>query len=211
MKVAIVCSGTVENYDSIKHFFDDVDYIISVDGGASHLKQMGIKPDILVGDFDSVCSEDYFYFVNQGIEVSKYPAEKDMTDSELAVELAVAKGANEIVFIGALGTRMDHSISNILMLRTLVEKDIRAYIVNEKNEIYMCRNQITIPKKEGSRLSLIPVTAEVKGVTTKGLKYPLKDANMKLGTSWGVSNEFVWDEATVRVAEGILLVIVSCD
>ena len=211
MKVAIVCSGTVENYDNIKHFFDDAKFIISVDGGASHLKQMGIEPDILVGDFDSVSSEDYFYFVNQGIEVSKFPAEKDMTDSELAVELAVSKGADEIVFIGALGTRMDHSISNILMLRTLVEKDIKAYIINEKNEIYMCRNQITIPKKEGSRLSLIPVTAEAKGVTTKGLKYPLKDATMKLGTSWGVSNEFVWDEATVRVSEGILLVIVSCD
>ncbi|MDF2986806.1 MAG: thiamine pyrophosphokinae [Eubacterium sp.] len=211
MKAVIVCNGSIKDYDAIKDFINKGDYIISVDGGASHLRKMGIIPDILLGDFDSANEEDIEYFKTQGIQADQFSAEKDMTDSELAIEKALEKGVEEIVFIGAVGTRFDHSMSNIFLLKKLMDVSVKACIVDEHNYIYMFNETFTMPKKEGYKLSLIPVSDKVTGVTTKGLKYPLNNATMSLGTSWGVSNEFYEDIATVTLGEGILLVCLSRD
>ncbi len=211
MKAVIVCNGSVKDYDAIKSFINKNDYIISVDGGASHLRKMGIIPDILLGDFDSAHKEDIEYFRAQGIQVDQFPVEKDMTDSELAIEKALEKSADEIIFIGAVGSRFDHSMSNIFLLRKLMDARVRACIIDEYNHIYMFNETFTMPKKEGYKLSLIPMSDKVTGVTTKGLKYPLNNATMSLGTSWGVSNEFYEDIATVTIGEGILLVCLSRD
>lgn len=211
MKAVIVCNGSVKNYNFIKTFFDSSDYIISVDGGAGHLRELGIKPDVLLGDFDSANKGDIEYFKNQGIKAERFPVEKDMTDSELAIEKALERGADEIVFIGAVGSRLDHSMANILLLKKLVDKKVKACIVDENNIIYMFNGPFSIQRVWDYKLSLIPVTDKVTGVTTKGLKYPLNNATMNLGTSWGVSNEFYGDIAEVSIDEGILLVCLSRD
>jgi thiamine pyrophosphokinase len=195
VKAVIVCNGAINNYKEIKKYIGQEDYIISVDGGARHLRKMEIAPSILLGDFDSAKSEDLQYFIDKGVEVYKFPIEKDMTDSELAIEKALGIGADELVFIGALGSRVDHSIA----------------IIDEHNEIYMYNTSFTIPQKKGYKLSLIPITDKVTGVSTTGLKYVLKDATMALGTSWGVSNEFLENIARVTIGEGIMLVCVSKD
>lgn len=211
MKAVIVCNGSIVDYEVIKKYIRETDNIISVDGGAGHLKRMGVAPHILIGDFDSAKSEDLQYFVNLGIEVSQFPIEKDMTDSELAIEKALEIGANELLFIGALGSRADHSIANIFLLKKLLDKGIRASLVNEHNEIHMFNSTFSLPRKHGYKISLIPISEKVTGVSTKGLKYVLKDATMTLGTSWGVSNEFEEEMATVTIGEGIMLVCVSRD
>ncbi len=211
MKVVIVCNGSVKDYNAIREFFDKADYIISVDGGAGHLRKLGITPDVLLGDFDSADKEDLLYFQSQGIKAEKFPVEKDMTDSELAIERALEKGADEVIFIGAVGTRFDHSMANILLLKKLLDKKVSACIADEHNRIYMFDSTFSLQRQEGYKLSLIPVSNWVTGVTTKGLKYPLSNATMHLGTSWGVSNEFCEDTATVTIGEGILLVCLSRD
>jgi len=211
MRAVLVCNGAINNYDAIKKHFDISDYIISVDGGARHLKKMGIVPQLLIGDFDSANSEDLKYFMDQGIEAFKFPIEKDMTDSELAIEKAIEMGADELVFVGALGSRVDHSIANILLLKKLMDIGVKASIVNENNQVYMFNTTFSLQKQDGYKLSLIPISDKVTGVSTKGLKYKLNDATMVLGTSWGVSNEFEEETATVTIGEGILLVCVSRD
>lgn len=211
MKAVIVCNGSVKDYDGIKCLINKCDYIISVDGGAGHLRKMGITPHILLGDFDSANKEDIDFFVNMGIHTDQFPVEKDMTDSELAIEKALEKGADEILFIGAVGTRFDHSMSNIFLLKKLMDAGIRACIADEHNFIYMYDHSFTMSRSEGYKLSLIPVSSKVTGVTTKGLKYPLNNATMTLGTSWGVSNEFSEDIASVTIGQGILLVCLSRD
>jgi thiamine pyrophosphokinase len=211
MKAVCVCNGSAENYEELKKYIDASDYIISVDGGAGHLRRMGIDPNIMIGDFDSANLQDLQYFIDKGIEISKFPAEKDMTDSELAIEKALELGADELVFLGALGSRIDHSLSNILLLKRMLDIGLKGSIVNENNEIYMFNSSFCLSKKEGYKLSLIPITEKVSGVFTKGLKYVLKDATMLLGTSWGISNEFVDDIATVTIGSGILLVCLSRD
>lgn len=211
MRVVLVCNGSISDYDAIKKYFDESDYIISVDGGAGHLRKMGIVPHILIGDFDSANSEDIKHFMDQGVEAYKFPAEKDMTDSELAIEKALEIGADKILFIGALGSRFDHSIANILLLKKILTFGIQACIINENNEIYMFNNTFSLAKKVGYKLSLIPISEKVTGVSTIGLRYKLNDANMEMGTSWGVSNEFQEEKITVTIKEGILLVCVSRD
>lgn len=211
MKAVLVCNGSISDYNSIRKYIGHKDYIISVDGGAGHLRKMGIAPNILIGDFDSVNSEDLKFFMAQGIETFKFPVQKDMTDSELAIEKALEMGADELLLIGAVGSRIDHSLANILLLKKLLDNGIRASIINENNQIYMFNTTFSLKKQEGYKLSLIPVSEKVTGVSTLGLKYKLNDAAMTLGTSWGVSNEFVEDNITVTIKQGILLVCVSKD
>jgi len=211
MKVVIVCNGSVRDYEVIRTFFNKYDYVISVDGGAAHLRRLGIMPDMLLGDFDSAQKEDVEYFKELGIQVAQFPAEKDMTDSELAIEKALELGADEVVFIGAVGTRFDHSMANIFLLKKLMDKKVEACIADEHNLIYMFDKTFSLRGMESYKLSLVPVSLTVTGVTTTGLKYPLDNATMELGTSWGVSNEFVAETATVTIGEGILLVCVSRD
>lgn len=211
MKVVLVCNGSINDYNSLKDQIKSADYIISVDGGAGHLRKMGIVPHILLGDFDSANSEDIKFFADKGIEVFKFPVQKDMTDSELAVEKALEVGATEILFAGALGSRADHSIANIFLLKKLLSLGIKACIANENNQIYMFNRTFILDKKPGYKLSLIPVSEKVTGVSTEGLKYPLNNATMEMGTSWGVSNEFLEDSATVTIEKGVLLVCVSKD
>ena len=211
MKAVCVCNGSISDYEEIKKYILVADYIISVDGGAGHLRKMGIKPNILLGDFDSANSQDLDYYVNKGINISKFPVEKDMTDSELAIEKALELGADEVVFLGALGTRIDHSLANVMLLKKMLDIGLRGSIVDEHNEIYMFNSDFSLNKKEGRKISLIPITEKVTGVSTRGLKYPLNNATMVLGTSWGISNEFEDETARVTIESGILLVCLSRD
>lgn len=211
MKAVCVCNGSISDYELIKKYIQESDYIISVDGGAGHLRKMGINPDILIGDFDSANSRDLDYYVNKGINVSKFPVEKDMTDSELAIEKVLELGATEVVFLGALGTRIDHSFANIMLLKKMLDIGLRGSIADEHNELYMFDSNFSISKKEGRKLSLIPITEKVTGVSTRGLKYPLVNATMVLGTSWGISNDFEEEVAFVSIDSGILLACLSRD
>lgn len=211
MKAVCVCNGSIGDYDLIKKYIQESDYIISVDGGAGHLRKMGINPDILIGDFDSANSQDLDYYVSKGINVSRFPVEKDMTDSELAIEKVLELGATEVVFLGALGTRIDHSFANIMLLKKMLDIGLRGSIADEHNELYMFDSNFSISKKEGRKLSLIPITEKVTGVSTRGLKYPLVNATMVLGTSWGISNEFEEEVAFVSIDSGILLACLSRD
>lgn len=211
MKAVLVCNGSISDYNSLKRYIAPEDYVISVDGGAGHLRKMGIMPSILLGDFDSANSEDLKFFIDRGIETYQFPIEKDMTDSELAIEKALETGADELLLVGAVGSRVDHSLANIFLLKKLLDIGVKACILDENNKIYMFNTNFSLQKQEGYKLSLIPISEKVTGVTTTGLKYKLNDATMYLGTSWGVSNEFVEDTATVTINEGILLVCVSKD
>ena len=209
MNAVIICNGEIRDYSLYKRYFARVDLIICADGGAAHAKRFGVKPHILLGDFDSISAGDLEYFKQQGSEVMEFPAEKDMTDTELAVDIAVRRGSRHIVILGGIGTRLDHSLANILLLRKMWEMGVSGTIADEYNEITLITDRITITREEGVRVSLIPLSDEVKGVTTKGLYYPLYSATIKQGSSWGISNEFSEETAEVTLTEGLLLVVRS--
>lgn len=211
MKCVIVCSGTINDYEYLKKYFEGAKLVISVDGGALHLRRFGIKPGLLVGDFDSITPECLKEYESQNVEIIKFPEKKDMTDTEIAVEIALERGSTNIVFLGAMGTRLDHSLSNIFHLKKLYDNNVTGLLADERNEITLIDSNIKLDRAEGMKVTLLPLSTVVRGVTTKGLMYPLFNATMSLGSSWGVSNEFDGDTAEVAIAEGLLLVVKSRD
>ncbi len=210
MKAVIICGGEIRDYQYIKKYLKDAGLIIAADSGAMHLSGFNIVPHILVGDFDSAGPE-VFSQVSPKTQIVRFPVEKDMTDSELAVKTALEKGATHIVLLGAVGTRADHSLSNIFLLKKLLDSGINAVIADEHNEIRLINKSITIKREEGCYISLLPINGSAKGVTTTGLYYPLHNATLEVGSSLGISNTFLENEAQVTLDEGYLLVIKSKD
>ncbi|MDF2523964.1 MAG: thiN [Clostridiales bacterium] len=211
MTALIVCNGSIRDYTYYKEYFDKAELIIGADGGAKHLLEFGVMPHILMGDFDSIASKDLEKFKQLGIEIMKFPVEKDMTDAELAVEYAISKGYKNIILLGVLGTRVDHSLSNIMLLKKMLDVGITGQIVDEYNIITLIHDKISLNRKPGFNLSILPISPRVEGVTTKGLYYPLNNATIEMGSSWGVSNEFAEETAEVTIRDGLLLVIQARD
>lgn len=211
MTAVIVCNGSIKDYSYISGYFKDAGFIVGVDGGAGHLRKLGIIPDALLGDFDSIKKEDLEFYRGMGVEILEFPVDKDKTDTELAVELAENKGFKNIIFVGGLGTRFDHSLSNIFILKKMLDKGICGKIADEQNEITLVRDGISLTREADAKITLLSLSEKAEGVTTKGLLYPLSDATLELGSSWGVSNEFTAEVAEITVRSGLLIVIKSKD
>ncbi|MCX8129016.1 MAG: thiamine diphosphokinase [Clostridia bacterium] len=211
MTAVIVCNGCIRDYSYYEKYFSEAEFVIGVDGGAMHLRKFGIQPDLMLGDFDSINEEDMGFFRGIGTEIMTFPAEKDMTDTELALNVAVDRGYKKILIIGGLGTRADHSLSNIFLLKHLHEKNIKGVIVDEHNEIVLIDGKIELRREKNVKVTLIPLSEKVEGVTTKGLYYPLDEATIEMGSTWGVSNEFADDIAEVTIKKGLMLIIKARD
>lgn len=212
MKVLIVGSGSLKDPELLKKHHEGADWVIAADGGAFHLHKAGLAPDVLLGDFDSIPASILEEIRQQNhSEIMTFPTNKDFTDMELALNSAVERGADEIVILGACGSRLDHTTTNIHLLYKLLTKGIRGYIEDDNNRIYLIKDKLTIKKQDNRKVSLLPLPPHVSGLTTSGLSYPLSDATLAFGTGRGISNEFSEDTATVTLKEGLLLVFVSKD
>lgn len=190
--------------------------LIAVDKGLEALYQIGIMPNHIVGDFDSVDTEILkFYQDQKQIIFHQYNPQKDNTDTDIALRLATKKEQNssKITILGALGKRIDHTLSNIHILKYALQAKIPCQIIDKHNKIYLINESITLKKNEmnGRYISLIPLTTTVEGVTLKGFQYPLQDDILVIGESLGVSNEIIQDIAFIELKKGILIVIESKD
>ena len=211
MNGIILCGGKIDDYKFMRKYLIGIDYMISADSGARHCKGFDVIPDLLVGDFDSVSDTDYRNLLSAGVEVAKFPAEKDMTDSELAIDIALEKGCKKVILLGALGTRLDHSVSNLFLLKKLLDRGAEGILADENNEARLTDSRIELVRKNDAFVTLLPVAGAAVGVTTQGLYYPLDNATLEVGSSWGVSNRFSAEKAIVTVKQGTLLAIVSRD
>jgi thiamine pyrophosphokinase len=207
----IFCGAPIKDYSYVREYLLEAELVISADSGARHCRMMNIIPDFLIGDFDSINDADYSWLVEAGVQVIQYPIKKDMTDSEIAVQVALEKGCGKIVVLGAIGSRLDHTTANLLLLKKLTDLNVEGIIADEKNEARIIKSNIELKRKKDSFVTLLPIAGNAGGVTTQGLSYPLTDALLELGSSLGVSNQFAEDIAHVEVKEGYLMVIISRD
>jgi thiamine pyrophosphokinase len=184
------------------------DLVICADGGAVFARKQNIIPHIIIGDCDSIPNETKEYFEKKCVAFLKYPREKDFTDSELAVEYALKNGAQKLVIYGLFGDRIDHMISNIYHLSTIVSKTSCIFIEGNTN-MHFIHSSIELTGRKGDELSLIPLKGRVKGVTTWGLYYPLKNEDLIFGTTRGISNVFENKQVKVSIKTGLLLAIYS--
>ncbi len=210
MKTVIISSGAINSYDYMKDVISKADYIICADGGMRHAFHMNIVPNLIIGDLDSAAIEHIQHFRSCGVQFLEYDADKDKTDTQICLEHAL-KLASEIILIGSLGTRIDHSIANISLLKLALDTKVPASIMDEKNTIYMTNGTLSISGKKGEYLSLIPISERVEGVCCSGVMYPLEEAEMVIGNPYGVSNRFENDTALISITKGYLLVIKSRD
>lgn len=168
-------------------------------------KELGLTPDILIGDYDS-CEQP------KDQSVIKLPMEKDMTDSEAAIDLAVSKGVRHITVVGGLGGRFDHTMGNVGMLAKYCGKLDHMAFIDGQNYIFMMQpGTIRIPKNKYRYLGIISYGPSASGVTLRGVKYPLTEYFLTNDTTLGVSNEIVAENATVTFSTGKLLIVLSRD
>ncbi|AOY77364.1 thiamine diphosphokinase [Clostridium formicaceticum] len=208
MEIVIVANGDINCLRYIEGTISNK-YIICADGAARYLRRIKVVPNLLVGDFDSIHPEDLGWMQQQGVECRKFPSRKDQTDTELAVAYAFELKPKSITIIGALGSRQDHSLANVMLLWKILQEGIEGKIIDEKNYITITNSKLDIEGKVGETISIIPLTNSVKGVTLKGLEYPLKDRDIALGSTLGISNVFAEKKAVISVKTGVLLVIKS--
>ncbi|HHW07001.1 MAG TPA: thiamine diphosphokinase [Clostridia bacterium] len=209
MRSIILTGGQVENLAWLSEIIHADDDLICADGGARYAAALGLVPRVIVGDFDSLAENILQSFLQKGCMIKQHPVAKDDTDTALALEEALAGNPSEIIILGGIGTRFDHSLGNVHLLRVAYEHGVPARILTEYNEISLVApNQpATVTGKPGQLFSLLPLTAEVTGVEVTGARWPLHDAAFTIGRPYGISNELVQREARISVAAGLLLLV----
>ena len=181
---------------------------IGVDGGALALESVDCLPEWVVGDFDSLGEASLARLRGLGVRVKEYPREKNETDLELALELAAGLAASGVAIFGATGTRLDHTMANFGLLLYAAELGLPATIHAPGQQVRLLRGgqRMSLAGWPGRAVSLIPLTPDVRGISTEGLLYPLKGETLRIGHARGVHNEITREQAGITVAEGDLLV-----
>lgn len=207
MRAIIVSNGYAqedERYDSLVR---PGDLIIAADGGSVLARQVGLEPQVVIGDMDSLPSELHHELERRGRQFLRYPTRKDETDTELAVRYALKQGADELLFLGATGHRLDHTLANILLLGMPELMGVKARIVSRGTEIWLLRDELEIEGEPGDIITLLPLGQDAVGVSTTGLEYPLHDDTLHFGPTRGVSNVMLSAKAHVSLRQGLLLVM----
>ena len=181
------------------------DLQIAADAGLHLCERLGVRPDVVLGDFDSMD-------VRQApADCIRVPVEKDDTDTQLAVRLALERGATDITLIAGLGGRVDHTLSTLAILEELEQKKVRAILTDGHNRVRFLRaGSLLIARDARFRyLSLIVATDRARGVTVEGCKYPLRNALLHRRNQYAISNEIVGAAALIAVRRGAVYVIES--
>lgn len=209
MRVLILSGGTVTDLNWLAGVINVNDHIICVDGGAKYAAALGITPQIIIGDLDSVDRMELAEFIKKGTVVKEYSADKDDTDTTLALKEALVTNPDEIIILGAIGTRMDHTLSNMHLLLKAMQSGVSAHIINECNEISLVTpdTHVVVEGEPGDVFSLLPLTEKVSGINVQGARWPLKDAIFYIGNSYGVSNQLSLNRAEISISTGMLLLI----
>ena len=194
----IFCAG---GFDGLIRPIGENDYLLAADGGYTHVQSLGLTPDCVLGDFDSLG------YVPEKADI--FPVEKDDTDAMLAVRHGLKLGYRHFLLYGGLdGSRLDHTVANFQTLQFLADRGAKGYLIGKDHIVTVIKDgAVRFSDRARGVLSLFCMGAEARGVDLSGLKYPLENGTLTPGFPLGVSNRFTGQQATVSVAEGSLLVI----
>ena len=215
MKFVIITGGHIDDAFAIDWLQNNkYDTLIAADSGMNFLYRNHIVPNVIAGDFDSVDKESLYAFSKRDdVEMLRLNPIKDDTDTEFVIREAIRRGATSITILGATGTRLDHVLGNMHLLGIGIKEQVDIQLVDAYNRIRMIQKECTLLKAEqfGDFVSLLPICGDAKGVTLRGMKYPLTNATIPSFSSLGISNEIVGEKAMISIQEGVLLVMESKD
>lgn len=207
----LIMGGGVPPSISLKNRTDwQTRNIICADSGANHAYAWKIMPDIICGDLDSIDLKVRNYYEQQNVEFLEYPKEKDWTDTELAISIALEHGGQDFIFVGLDGGRIDHFFTNYLLIGQLSMK-ARMRILDEHGCTYFLNerfNSLELEGVQGKNISAIPLSV-CRGIFYEGLKYPLVDDTLDLGSSRGMSNVAIEETISIRFTSGLLMINVN--
>lgn len=194
--------------DMAQDLAETADYIIAADGGQNRAREFGLQPDCVIGDFDSTTLDEDFDCI-----YITYPAEKDLTDTEAALTHALEKGCRNVILLGGMGGRLDHTMGNIGLLDKYYSSFDHMEFIDGKNRMELLKDSERTLKRDAryKYFGLVSLNAEASGIDIRGAKYELTGASLERASSLGVSNEFKEDTVEICVQDGILLIVRSAD
>jgi thiamine pyrophosphokinase len=214
-KIMIITGGEVDITSSLEYIKrEKFNYIIAVDGGLCAAKSLGLIPDLIIGDFDTIAPNILMEF-NEKSKIIRLNPEKDDTDTCEAFNQAILLNPKEIHIFGGIGSRFDHSMANIFLLKKARELSIDAYIISKLNKISVINNKKIFKKEDafGKYISFIQFDGSAYGITLKGFKYPLLDFDFDTNKTYrlGISNEYEADICEIDIKKGFILAIEAKD
>ncbi len=208
MKVAIITNGQMQYHSRLETLWRAADWRIAANGGAVNARRHFARaPEVLIGDLDSLDADTRAWCAAHRVEMIQHPREKDQTDLELALDLALTRGASEITLLGALGGRFDQMLANVFLLVKAAQARVLARIADVDFDAWVAWERLAIAGRIGETVSLIPLTERVEGIVTRGLRYPLHNETLYLAAARGVSNELIAERAEVTLTRGVLLIV----
>jgi len=208
VRAIVVAGGDAASEDAGQ--LAGADLVVAADSGAAWLDRLGVRPDVVIGDMDSVEPSTLDRLEADGVTIERHAADKDASDAELAVGRAIEAGADEVVIIGALGgDRLDHELANLLLLADPRWRGARLRIVRDRTTVRALRGgeSLDLNATAGDSVTLLPVSGDAIGVRTAGLRYPLDGEALVFGRAQGLSNVIEQAPASVSLERGALLVI----
>lgn len=202
MRCVIIGAAKISNYDKIRTFLRPDDFYIVCDGGLNHLEPLKIKPNLIVGDFDSHSNP------HLSVETIVLPHEKDDTDSVFALKTALKRGFKDFLFLGMLGGRIDHELGNLCMLLKCFEENVKAIMVDDFSELEVVGQKKVFIPDDFSYFSVLNIWGTAHKITIRNALYNLENAEIPLTYQYGVSNEVLkGKKAEVSAKEGCLLLV----
>lgn len=205
-RIIIFANGELPNKEKARALLHEDDFIIAADGGTRHALALGRTPNIIIGDMDSLPSSLNL----QPSTFIHFPADKNETDLELAIQHALTLNPEQVIILAALGGRLDQTLGNISLVSDQFIIHHSSLIISLDDgieEVFFCRDHVEINGVSGDLVSLLPWQGEVKGIITQGLKWPLRNETLYPHKTRGISNEMVGETATVEIKSGLLLIV----
>jgi thiamine pyrophosphokinase len=209
MRAIIFANGEFKDVRRARDLLRADDLLIAVDGGTRHAWEVGVDPQRVIGDLDSLTPAERDRLRSTGAQIMSVPPRKDETDLELALLYAASQGVTSIVVLAALGGRLDQTIANLLLLALPELDGIDVRVVEGPQVAFLIRDEALIEGQPGDTVSLIPLAGDADGVITEGLEWPLAGDTLRFGPARGVSNVLTLPQASVRVRQGLLLCVVT--
>ena len=210
-RAIIIANGRMEKPPDVASIIQKSDLMIAADGGIHNCQALGLQPNVIIGDLDSMSQEELTACQSAGASVTRYPTHKDETDLELALQFALRDGVSDVTILGALGARWDMSFANVLLAAHPAFAGLNIRILDGPQELVLLRAgaRLQFQNRIGDLISLIPLRGDAHGIITNGLEYPLSKETLTFGSPRGVSNVIRQERAEAFLAEGLLLCILE--